>query len=384
MQWHLLTGEFPPQPGGVSDYTLSVARGLAAAGTTVHVWCPGVEGTVLESPGLVVHRVAGTWSQGDLWRVDREMDTIRGPRRLLVQWVPQAYGYRSLNLGFCRWVRARGRKGDVVELMAHEAYLAFGEGPWVQNGAAAVHRVMVSLLLSVARRVWVSIPAWTRRLRPYTLGRHVEFCWLPVPSNVPVVGDADRVQAARTRFAPAKETLVGHFGTYGATLRRDLEPLIRTLTGSAAPISVVLMGRDSEQFLNELVGRFPGLSDHVRATGAVPPDELSVVLQACDLVVQPYPDGASSRRGTLMAALAHGVAVVTTEGRLSESVWRETGAVRLVGPEDSAALSHAAIALCGDAEARATLSRAGRALYAERFDLSHTIHALMAGSCQAA
>jgi glycosyltransferase involved in cell wall biosynthesis len=147
---------------------------------------------------------------------------------------------------------------------------------------------------------------------------------------------------------------------------------------------VVLMGRDSEQFLNELVGRFPGLSDHVRATGAVPPDELSVVLQACDLVVQPYPDGASSRRGTLMAALAHGVAVVTTEGRLSESVWRETGAVRLVGPEDSAALSHAAIALCGDAEARATLSRAGRALYAERFDLSHTIHALMAGSCQAA
>ncbi len=27
--WHIVTGEYPPQPGGVSDYTEAVARGLA-------------------------------------------------------------------------------------------------------------------------------------------------------------------------------------------------------------------------------------------------------------------------------------------------------------------------------------------------------------------
>ena len=31
--WAILTGEYPPQPGGVSDYTLQVCRGLAAAGS---------------------------------------------------------------------------------------------------------------------------------------------------------------------------------------------------------------------------------------------------------------------------------------------------------------------------------------------------------------
>ena len=40
MQWHILTGEYPPQPGGVSDYTRMVAEGLAAAGDEVVVWAP--------------------------------------------------------------------------------------------------------------------------------------------------------------------------------------------------------------------------------------------------------------------------------------------------------------------------------------------------------
>jgi hypothetical protein len=65
-----------------------------------------------------------------------------------------------MNVGFCRWVRRRGLKGDTVELMAHEAYLGFREGSWKHDVAATVHRLMVSLLLSVSRRVWVSIPAW--------------------------------------------------------------------------------------------------------------------------------------------------------------------------------------------------------------------------------
>ena len=74
MHWHLVTGEFPPQPGGVSDYTLSVARGLASAGESVHVWCPTSSGPVPQVPVYVVHATAGTWSREDIARVDRELD----------------------------------------------------------------------------------------------------------------------------------------------------------------------------------------------------------------------------------------------------------------------------------------------------------------------
>ena len=42
--WHILSGEYPPQPGGVSDYTAGLAEGLAKAGAEVHVWVPPASG----------------------------------------------------------------------------------------------------------------------------------------------------------------------------------------------------------------------------------------------------------------------------------------------------------------------------------------------------
>ena len=38
--WNIITGEYPPQPGGVSDYTRLVAHGLADAGDEVCVYAP--------------------------------------------------------------------------------------------------------------------------------------------------------------------------------------------------------------------------------------------------------------------------------------------------------------------------------------------------------
>ena len=378
MHWHLVTGEYPPQPGGVSDYTSSVATGLAAAGESVHVWCPAAAGPSPAVPGVIVHATAGRWTREDLRRIDAELDATPSPRRLLVQWVPHAYGQRSMNVGFCRWVRRRGRKGDRVELMAHEVSLAFREGSLKQDVAATVHRLMLSLLLSVTSRVWVAIPAWIDRLRPYAFGRHIEFRWLPVPSTVPVVSDDSAVCTARGRYPPAQTTLVGHFGTYGIAIRRELESLIAQVVRASGSTSFVLMGRDSDVFRQDLVARHPEMQERVHATGELPARELSVTLQACDVLVQPYVDGASSRRTTLMAALAHGVPVVTTEGRLSEPIWRESKAVGLVAAGHPTAAADALLALCADAAERSRLAAAGRTLYEDHFDLSHTLRTLVA------
>jgi hypothetical protein len=58
--WHIVTGEYPPDVGGVADYTETVAHALHASGDRVHVWTAGTAGT---TPGAVmVHRVFGGWS----------------------------------------------------------------------------------------------------------------------------------------------------------------------------------------------------------------------------------------------------------------------------------------------------------------------------------
>jgi len=55
-----------------------------------------------------------------------------------------------------------------------------------------------------------------------------------------------------------------------------------------------------------------GLTPQVKWTGRLESADVSLALAAADVLLMPYEDGASLRRGTLMAGLSHGCAIVTT------------------------------------------------------------------------
>ena len=381
--WHIVTGEYPPTAGGVSDYTRSVATGLAAAGDEVHVWCP-VNAEHAGAPGVNVHGIAGAWTRMDLRRLDEALAPFPGPRRLLVQWVPHAYGRRSLNVAFCRWVRRRAGAGDVVDLMIHEPGLGFGEGGLRHNLAAALHRWMLLLLLGRARRVWVAIPAWIETIRPWALGRDLAFCWLPIPGSIPVSGAGDEVRRVREALLDGRTgVVVGHFSTYSREIRAALREIVPALLERAPGVRVLLLGRGGESALAELRDATPH-ADRLHAAGPLDSAALSCRLQACDLLLQPYPDGASTRRSTLMTAMAHGLPVVTTIGRLSEPFWRQTDAVDVLPAGDAAAIARAVTDLAAEPERRNRLGASARATYDARFSLGHVIAALRADACEAA
>lgn len=376
--WHILTPEFPPQVGGVADYTYLVASGLAEAGDEVHVWCPPSGYAPPSSDGLTVHDECGTLSPADFRRVGRWLDRFTTPRRLLVQWVPHGYGYRSMNLPFCLWLWRRAVvHGDEVDIMVHEPYLAFWGGSWRQPAAALVHRLMTAVLLGAARRVWMSIPMWEQRWRPYNFGRRVPFAWLPVPSNI-VSRVAFEGDTVRERYAEPERALIGHFGTYGPHVSHLLFDLVPQLLESRFAPSLLLLGADSEGFRQRLVQRHRGLAGRLHGVGHLSSAEVAAHLAACDLLIQPYPDGISSRRGSAMAGLSLGLPIVTTNGHLTEPLWSESGAVLLADVGDRAGFVAQVERLLNDAGERARLGERARALYDERFDLRHTIAALRA------
>jgi glycosyltransferase involved in cell wall biosynthesis len=386
-EWHLVTGEYPPQPGGVSDHTRLVAGSLAEAGDRVHVWCPAGPDPVpapTAAGGIEVHRELGRLRPRDLARAGRLLDRHPAPRRLLVQWVPHSYGYRSLNLPFCAWLLHRAMaRGDAVELMVHEPFLSYRRGAWKQNAAAAVQRLMTAVLLRAAHRVWVAAPLWEVWWRPFALGRSVPFAWLPIPGNVPVRGDAAAVARVRERYAGGG-ALLGHFGTYGPDIAAGLRPALPALLRAGAERSLLLVGRGSRAFRDELLRDAPDLEGRVHATGGLPAGEISSHLAAIDLLVQPYPDGVNARRGSLLALLEHGRAVVTTSGRLTEALWSESGAVALAPDGDAGALVSHAERLLGDVRERARLGSAARSLYESCFAVRHTVAALRGASRPAA
>ena len=367
-RWTVITGEYPPQTGGVSDYTYLLARALARDADAVDVWCPGRETAVREEGGVRVHRAMGSFSVSDLVRAHRRMPRDAS-RRVLVQWVPHAYGRRAMNLGVCVWLWWRSvRQRDRIELIVHETFLEFSNG-WKQRAAALIHRVMTVILFRAVVRVWVTVPAWEPRLRPFLLSRRVPFEWLPVPSNVPLGDQPALTDVPRTAIRGLDAIRVGHFGTYGKHIVALLRPVIRELLARDSTITIVLLGRGSTQFRDDLIADAAHLSSRITATGGLPPECLSIHLSLCDIMLQPFPDGVSSRRGSAMAAISHGVPLITTRGVQTEHVWEAVPGIALVEPTDSAGAVHVALRWASDPYLRQVAARTVRDLYVREFSL---------------
>jgi glycosyltransferase involved in cell wall biosynthesis len=368
---HLITPEYPPHLGGVASYTRQLAAGLTDAGEQVHVWCPWGE----IGQGFTVHPVLGEFRPMDLERAGAFLDDFAPPRRIIVQWVPHGYGRRSMNVRFCLWLRNRAARGDRVELIVHEPYLSLWEGSWRQTGAALVHRLMTVILLRCASAVWISAPLWEHMWRPYALGRKVSFVWLPIPSAL-CQPDAGDVGALRAVLGGPALSIVGHFGTYGRPVATILERVLPELLEQSDSVHVLLIGNGSDRFLASFSQRHPLLAGRMTASGPLTESSLAAHVAACDVLLQPYPDGVSSRRTTVMAGLRLGVPIVTTAGYVTESLWKSNDAVRLVPIERAINMVPAVLDLLSSSDRREQLGRAGHDLYERTFTIERTIAAL--------
>ncbi len=372
IRWAVLTGEYPPEPGGVSDYTRLVARGLAAAGDLVRVYAPG---SPLADPGITTHGLPDHFGPRSLADLEREL-TARPPHRILVQYVPHAFGSKAMNLPFAAWLALRAKRIAPVWVMFHEVAFPFSWRPMKYALLGSVTRIMARLVAGAAERVFVAIPAWGDLLK--------RFCprvkppqWLPVPCTLPPGRDPQAKVTIRRHYTETvgplgDGPLVGHFGTYAPHIADLLAPAIDTLSRLVPPAGFLFIGRESDRFREGLLRRYPDLVGRVHATGAVPADEVSDHLRACDLLIQPYPDGVSSRRTSVMAGLVNGVPVVTNLGPLSEPLW-SAGAVAVVPTADPQALARLAAGLLADPPARSAFGRRGAELYHQTFSLEHTV-----------
>jgi glycosyltransferase involved in cell wall biosynthesis len=357
----------------VGDYTQQIATELARAGETVHVWGPSGIGP---APGsaILVHPDLGRFRPADLRRANGLLDAYPSPRRLVVQWVPHGYGRRAMNVPFCLWVWRRSVAGDSIELVVHEPFVTFSGGIR-QWAVAAVQRAMTLIVMSAARRVWVTTRAWTPLLEPYLSGRGFAIQWLPVPSNLPPA-DAVAVDVVRRRYACGESGLVGHFGTHGPLVTSLLDEAIVLAAGAHPTARFLLIGSGSDSFRSALVARNRSLADRVSATGPLSSAELAAHVAACDVLLQPYPDGVTSRRTTVMAGLFARVPVVTTQGLLTERFWQDEMPVKLASVGDVQAIAQHVLQLLADPVERRRQADAGREVYDRWFDVRHTVAAL--------
>jgi glycosyltransferase involved in cell wall biosynthesis len=135
--------------------------------------------------------------------------------------------------------------------------------------------------------------------------RIVEWQVVPTPSNIPITATADHRDLDRLR--------VVHFGQIRPN--KGLEQLAAAFDflHSEPQLDRLLMGgvpKGYEAYAAAISDTFSKSGTKVRLNRT--PEEISEVFANAQIGVFPFPDGADERRGSLIAAMAHGVLCVTT------------------------------------------------------------------------
>ncbi len=366
MRLALITGEYPPLPGGVGDYTRELARALQARGHTVAVWTDQ-RGTGEAHSPVPVFRVVRCWDGRAWFALGRSLRAWR-PDGVLLQYQAAAYGLSG-----------------VMNLWPAIARLWLGATPIV----VTFHDLRVPYLFPKAGplREW-SIRFLARRADGVIVTNHedeatlraagIRPLWrIPIGSNIPPLPrPPDATEARRRLNLPLDRPLVGFFGFLHPSKGFDvLLEAIAALLRAGTSVGLVHMGAavaPSDPSQADHAARCRrriaerGLQEHVWETGYRPPEEIAWAFAAVDACALPYRDGASFRRGTLLAALAHGRAVISTLPRVPIPELRDGENILLVPPEDPAALATAIRRILEDPALRARLMAGARAL-AERF-----------------
>jgi glycosyltransferase involved in cell wall biosynthesis len=279
-----------------------------------------------------------------------------------------------MNLPFAAWVASRLHRIAPVWVMFHEVAFPLRKWPVPHVLLGVMTRVMARLIAHASDRVFVSIPVWGTLLSAIA-PRSKPAEWLPVPCSVEAASDSATIAAVRDRFAPPRGGLVGHFGTFGKLIGDLLESATVALLRLVPEAAMLFIGRGSDSFRDRFATAHSEFATRVHASGRLAASAISAHLLACDLVIQPYPDGISTRRTSAMAALANGVATVTNLGPLSERLWPADAVIAAPTP-DPIAIAHLAAELLADPARRSTLSRSAASLYQRGFALGKTISRL--------
>lgn len=376
----LITGEYPPTVGGVGDYTAALATHLRAA---------GARPVVLTGRGAAitredwVRRVVPGWGLAG-WRTILRAIRAERPDIIHIQYQAGAFAGRG-GITLLPWWLARRKRRPAPPVVATFHDLCV---PYLFPKAGPLRRRALHLLArGGAATIATNGDDWAQ-LRAI-LGRDVhegvpDLRLIPIGSNIPASacprGEAGAATRAALGLAPGT-TLVAYFGLVSASKGVDtlLDALRALVARGEGEFALLLIGgeasaTDAASFGAErdLAGaiRSRGLVGRVIVTGVLPPEAVAAHLAAADLIALPYRDGATWRRGSLLAALAAGVPTITTypprghdAGGLLPRL-REGEGTSLVAPDNPEALAIDIRRLAGDAALRERLAAGARRLAA--------------------
>ena len=362
--------------GGVGAFTQELARALALAGHDVHIITDvqvrpaeyrkgyGDRFDPYDIKFAQLHPRVYRWRWNSLATVvdvvvRYDLDVIN------IQYQAAAYNMRNPAINFLPW---RLKTLTKTAVTFHDLRV-----PYLFPKAGRLRRMAVNFMARQADGVIV-----TNHEDYQSLNSHLQtpLRQVPIGSNITTYSP-NHIEVAEARELAGvgdRDCLLGYFGFLNES--KGADTLLRALARLDARFHLIFIGGqtgssdpdNNQTFLDQIKRLAVDLkvADRVHWTGFVTDQRVSTFLHAADMMVMPYRDGVSLRRGTLMAVLAHGRPLITTipttptpEIIHGQNAW-------LIPPDDDAVLSQAITTLAADPNLCARLGQ-GAVLVADLF-----------------
>ncbi len=334
--------------GGVGDYTWSLGSVLSRRGVDIHVLTGHEAGPSHLVPAGVSNVYADISAWG--WRLAgqvREVVQDVQPDVLHIQYQSAAFDlHPAINL-LPRALR-KNRLSCAIAVTYHDLrtpYIFPKAGPlrWRANLALAQHSDAVIVTNAEDANRLRQVQSVAGKLREAPIGANIQ------PD--PPAGFQRAAQRAGWNVGP-EDLLLCYFGFLNESKGgEELMQALAQLVAAGVPAHLLMIGGQvgasdptNHAYLlrvQALVETY-GLSDRVRWTGFTAAAEVSANFFASDIAVLPYRDGASFRRGSLMAAIAHGLPVISTQPLVTIPELQDGENIRLVPVRSPEALAEAA------------------------------------------
>ncbi len=375
----LISAEYPPMPGGIGDYTALLAAYLAESGATVAVLTTG-NCDVWMDGDVTIYAKVPSWG----WSVvDAVHGVIRSFRPDIV--------HLQYQTGMYDMHPAINFLPDRLAWHIPVLHLLQKEAGWEYRFVTTFHDLRHPYLFPKAGPLRTYVTQHLARVSDAVIGTNgsdvatlrkwrANASLIPIGSNISAAATRD-IQAIRARYGiPTNAVLLTTFGLLNQS--KGIETAIDALAllrqgGMDAHLLLISAGAGVNDPTNRATasaldahGAAAGMTTFVHKTGRLTAEDVAEALAASDVCVLPYRDGASPRRGSLLAALAQGVPVVTTTP--APGVYdglpavRDGEVARCVSPGDARAVADAVRAIRDD-DALADRLRTGATAYAAHF-----------------
>jgi glycosyltransferase involved in cell wall biosynthesis len=352
----------PPTLDGIGDHTAHLAQALSGQGCEVRVltaqadWQP-LSGVQVQQ-AFSLNRRRGVMNVVDAIRTDP-------PDWVLLQFEQISYGRWGLNPYVPLAVRRlRTTTPETrIAVMFHEDFMPASSVKFAVM--TTWQRLQFWGLGRMADAALFSTETKARRYEDWFPDTPVHH--LPVGSNIPAV-DAEPPRERERLEIPPDDLVLGLFGSaHPSRLLSHVNAAAVACSRSRADCRVLYIGPDGDDVRGALDSGIP-----LRDLGPLPAEDASRCFAAMDLYLAPFREGVSTRRGSFLTGLEHGIPTVSTCGpETGELLRRRNGtAYRLAPWSNRDTFASDVVDLLHDPETRKGMSRAARAFYHSNFEWS--------------